>query len=184
MQKNIEIHKPTHTQPVSQALQWYPLNVTASVRPKPHIIKSIIDGSCVSLWADCCKHIKQISLYLRWVEDGCHSLVHCLVVGRLWNTTHFKNLTIECSWCGKSNTQSAGTGTIGYSETLTTLTLLTCKCKYRVTMQVVPNLMLTWKWKLRFSICSLYRNATFVLMSTGGWELPEWSPCRSEICDK
>ena len=24
----------------------------------------------------------------------------------------------------------------------------------------------------------LYWNATFVLMSTGGWKLPEWSPCR------
>ena len=33
-----------------------------------------------------------------------------------------------------------------------------------MTIQVVPNLPLTSK-------------QTFVLMSTGTWELPEWSPC-------
>ena len=48
---------------------------------------------------------------------------------------------------------------------------------YRVTIQAVPNLLLTTKWMLRFSICSLYWNTTFVMMSTGGSEQPEWSPC-------
>ena len=39
------------------------------------------------------------------------------------------------------------------------------------------NLPLTWKQKLHFSIEGLYWNATILLMSMGGWELPEWSPC-------
>ena len=33
------------------------------------------------------------------------------------------------------------------------------------------------KKKVLFNIKSLYWNSTFELMSTGGWELPEWSPC-------
>ena len=48
---------------------------------------------------------------------------------------------------------------------------------YRVTHQVVSNLLLTSKQKLHFSIRSMYWNATFVLMSTGGLEQPDGSPC-------
>ena len=45
---------------------------------------------------------------------------------------------------------------------------------YRVTHQVVVlNLLLTSKQKLGFSIRSIYWNTTFVLVSTGGWELPD-----------
>ena len=47
--------------------------------------------------------------------------------------------------------------------------------QYRVTIQVFPNLPLTSKQKLCFSISPLY---FFVFMSTGGWELPVWSPCK------
>ena len=54
---------------------------------------------------------------------------------------------------------------------------LPLKSSYRVTHQVGPNLPLTPKQKLRFIIKGLYWYATLVLMSTGGWELPEWSPC-------
>ena len=41
---------------------------------------------------------------------------------------------------------------------------------YRVTFQLVP--------KVAFYYEGLLQNATFVSMSTGGWDLPEWSPCR------
>ena len=45
---------------------------------------------------------------------------------------------------------------------------------YRVTHQVVPNVLLTSKQKSRFSIRGIYWNATFILMS----ELTDWSPCK------
>ena len=48
---------------------------------------------------------------------------------------------------------------------------------YRVTIQLVQNLLLTSKRMLCFSICSLYENVTFVFMSTGCWKLPDVSPC-------
>ena len=45
---------------------------------------------------------------------------------------------------------------------------------YRVTHQLGPNLPMTLKQKLCFSISS---NTTFVLMSTGGLVLPDVPPC-------
>ena len=39
------------------------------------------------------------------------------------------------------------------------------------------------KQKLLFSIRSLYKNATFVLMSTGGWDKSDVSPCRESRLD-
>ena len=45
---------------------------------------------------------------------------------------------------------------------------------YRVTIQVVPNLPLTSKQRLRFSKRSKYRNATSAYMSTKPGEQPEW----------
>ena len=41
----------------------------------------------------------------------------------------------------------------GYSDTLKNL-LLTVTLFYRVTHQVGPDLLLTLRWRLRFSICS------------------------------
>ena len=49
---------------------------------------------------------------------------------------------------------------------------------YRVTIHNVLNLPLTPKQRLCFNTCAAYKNETFVLMSTGGWEKREWSPCR------
>ena len=46
-----------------------------------------------------------------------------------------------------------------------------------MTIQVVPNLVLTSKHKFRFSTRPMYYNVTFVLMSTGGLAQPNWSPC-------
>ena len=46
----------------------------------------------------------------------------------------------------------------------------------------VPNLPLTCKQKLHFSIKGLYWNTTFVLMSTGGLVLPDVSPCTIYWC--
>ena len=37
---------------------------------------------------------------------------------------------------------------------------------YRVTYHVGPNLLLTWKQKFHFNLCSSYLNANFVSMST------------------
>ena len=48
---------------------------------------------------------------------------------------------------------------------------------YRVTIQVVSNLPLTSKLRLRFDTWASYQNGTFVLMSTVGLTQPEWSPC-------
>ena len=48
---------------------------------------------------------------------------------------------------------------------------------YRVTHQVGKNLLLTLIWKSCFFIRSLYYNATFKLMSTGGFYQPDVSPC-------
>ena len=48
---------------------------------------------------------------------------------------------------------------------------------YRVTIRVVPDLLLTSKQKFCFSIWFSYKNVTFVLQSTGGLAQPEWSPC-------
>ena len=52
---------------------------------------------------------------------------------------------------------------------------------YRVTIYVVPNLLLTPKQRLFFSTWAPYLIKTFVLMSTGGCEQREWSPCTSSI---
>ena len=48
---------------------------------------------------------------------------------------------------------------------------------YRVTIHVVPNLLLTQRQSFRISTCTSYSNGALVLMSTGGWEQHEWSPC-------
>ena len=50
------------------------------------------------------------------------------------------------------------------------------KPKYRVTHDVRKKLLLTLIWKLRFSVRSLYWNATFKSMSTGGFDEPHVSP--------
>ena len=70
---------------------------------------------------------------------------------------------------------------IGYQDQYQNVTISGCKIftvhKYRVTHQVVPDLQLTPKQKLRFSISALYSNKIFVFMSTGGRDLPDESPC-------
>ena len=48
---------------------------------------------------------------------------------------------------------------------------------YKVTHQVGPNLPLSSKQKLCLSIKGLYWIAPYVLMSTGGWDQPDESPC-------
>ena len=49
--------------------------------------------------------------------------------------------------------------------------------KYRVTYQVVTNLLLTSKQKLCFGLARPDRKETFVLKSTGGSPQPDVSPC-------
>ena len=44
---------------------------------------------------------------------------------------------------------------------------------YTVTIQVDSNLQVLFQYEAH------YQNASFVLMSTGGLNQPEWSPCRS-----
>ena len=55
--------------------------------------------------------------------------------------------------------------------------------KHRVTIHVVPNLMLTSKQKFCFSMRPMYEKATFVLVSTGGLTQHEWrpKPCQTPI---
>ena len=55
---------------------------------------------------------------------------------------------------------------------------------YRVTHQVGRYLPLTSKQKLCFSISSLYWNATYAFMSTGGLVLPDVSPCIAQLYDQ
>ena len=46
-----------------------------------------------------------------------------------------------------------------------------------VTIQVVSNLLLAPKQRLRFSTWASYTNRTFVLITTEGWEQRKWSLC-------
>ena len=50
-------------------------------------------------------------------------------------------------------------------------------CIYRVAIPVDSNLLLTPEQRLRCSTWATYRNGTFVLMSTGGLNQSDWSPC-------
>ena len=45
-----------------------------------------------------------------------------------------------------------------------------CMYYYRVTIHIVPNLLLTSKQKFCFSMRPMHQHPTFVLVSTGGWE--------------
>ena len=48
---------------------------------------------------------------------------------------------------------------------------------YTVTIQIVSNLPLTSKQKFRFSMRPMYQNTTFVLISMGGLNQRDVSPC-------
>ena len=52
---------------------------------------------------------------------------------------------------------------------------------YRVTIHVVPDLTLTSKQKLRFSMRPMYKKATFVLVSRGGLDQRDVSEYRDVL---